>query len=129
MWVPSQHKQILKKHFYSTSLNLFQYSSSWYLSIHSTHLNISDYSKAREIIKLTRKVQSRITRFRLGHPKVSHEYRLLQATDNPCKFCNNNSIIIENILNGCTAYNNKRIHIPNKNLTPLLSNPKTTNLL
>jgi len=118
---------LLKKHFCSTSLNLFQYSSSWYQSINSNHLNISDYTKAKEIIKLTRKDQTRIIRSRLGHTRLTHEFRLVQATDNLCKFCN--SMSIEHIFNECTAFNYNLIHIPNRNLTPLLSNPTTTDLL
>jgi len=125
----SDINRFLKKHFCSTSLNLFQYSSSWYQSINSNHLNISDYTKAKEIVKLTRKDQTRIIRLRLGHTRLTHEFRLLQATDNPCKFCNNNSMSIDHILNECTAFNYNRTHIPNNNLTPLLSNPTTTNLL
>ncbi|XP_044573254.1 uncharacterized protein LOC123257582 [Drosophila ananassae] len=119
----------IKSKLSNNSLNLLQNTSSWYQTININYTNINDYSKNKEITSLSRRDQTKFIRLRLGHTRLTHQYRMLQSTSNTCQFCNQVAMTLNHILNECVAFNPARNPFPNGNLHSAISNPTTSNIL
>jgi len=120
--------KLLKTNILKNNTNLQQKASPWYQAINPEMISINEYAKNAQLCSLPRKEITKIIRLRLGHTKLTHEYRFSQPINSQCRFCTTDAISISHILNDCTAFQTHRPSNSNKKLSDLLINPSYENL-